>query len=206
MAESAQLDKVTAFIVRKLDDKPHLLVFQHGRIQLPAGTVEPGEHPDDAALREAIEETGLSDLKFERKLAEAPEPLEPDERLVLLTTPVYTRPDASSPTWSQLRNGLLIKQLRSQDDFVLVEYVVTNRKATPAYVSYQITGWVPGSTVTDRVTRHFYLFSHTGNTPREWSHIDEKHTFRLFWAPVADLPDLHPNQNAWLQHFPASEF
>jgi 8-oxo-dGTP pyrophosphatase MutT (NUDIX family) len=204
MVESAQLDKVTAFIVRKLDDKPHLLVFQHGGIQLPAGTAEPGEHPDDAALREATEETGLSGLKLERKLAEASEELGPDERVVLLTTPVYTRPDDSSPTWSQLRNGLRVKQLRSQDDFVLVEYIETNLKATPTFVSYQITGWVPGSTVTNRVTRHFYLFSHTGNTPREWSHIDEQHTFRLFWAPLSDMPKLSPSQQAWLNFLPSN--
>lgn len=32
--------------------------------QIPGGTIEPGESPDDAALREAMEETGLSGLKL----------------------------------------------------------------------------------------------------------------------------------------------
>lgn len=31
-------------------------------LQVPAGTMEPGEAPEDAALREAREETGLTDL------------------------------------------------------------------------------------------------------------------------------------------------
>jgi len=44
-----------------------LLVFRHADfpkagIQVPAGTVQPDEHPDDAVLREVYEETGLSDF------------------------------------------------------------------------------------------------------------------------------------------------
>jgi 8-oxo-dGTP diphosphatase len=47
-----------------------LLIFRHldfpeVGLQVPAGTVEPGEDPADAVLREAFEETGLSDLKLE---------------------------------------------------------------------------------------------------------------------------------------------
>src|SRR5690348_52483 len=46
---------------------PQLLVFSHpfepeAGIQVPAGTVEEGEHPADAAMREAFEETGLHNL------------------------------------------------------------------------------------------------------------------------------------------------
>ena len=151
MAEPTQLDKVTALIISQIDGEPHLLIFEHAGLQFPAGTVEPAENPDDAAVREATEETGLADIKFERKLAEAPEELEPEERLVLLTTPVYTRPDDDGPTWSQLRNGLRVRQLRTEDDFVHVEYAETNSKAIHPYVSYQITGWVPGSALADRV-------------------------------------------------------
>jgi len=45
----------------------HLLVFQHpafpeAGIQVPAGTIEAGEQPEAAALREAFEETGLREL------------------------------------------------------------------------------------------------------------------------------------------------
>lgn len=37
-------------------------------VQVPAGTVEPGEHPVAAVLREAAEETGLAGLRVERLL------------------------------------------------------------------------------------------------------------------------------------------
>lgn len=48
-----------------------LLLFTHplspqAGIQVPAGTMEPGERPADAALREATEETGLTSLRVER--------------------------------------------------------------------------------------------------------------------------------------------
>jgi 8-oxo-dGTP pyrophosphatase MutT (NUDIX family) len=58
-----------------------LLVFAHrdlaeAGIQVPAGTVEPGEPPEAAACREVREESGLSSqqVRLVRKLAEAPEP------------------------------------------------------------------------------------------------------------------------------------
>ena len=38
-------------------------------IQVPAGTIEPGENPQDAAMREAEEETGLTGLRYVRFLA-----------------------------------------------------------------------------------------------------------------------------------------
>ncbi len=64
--------KVVAYIVRD----GRLLVFRHADdagfdesgLQVPAGTVEAGELPDVAVLREAVEETGLDGLRVERYL------------------------------------------------------------------------------------------------------------------------------------------
>lgn len=52
-----------------------LLVFEHPHapeagIQVPAGSIEINENPEDGALREAQEETGLSQLKMIRFLGE----------------------------------------------------------------------------------------------------------------------------------------
>ena len=52
-----------------------LLVFRQpvapeAGIQVPAGTVQAGERPEEAVLREAREETGLSDLVLVRPLGE----------------------------------------------------------------------------------------------------------------------------------------
>lgn len=72
--EKARTDKVVCYIV----SAGHLLVLTHRDlpldevgVQVPAGTVKPGEDPAVAALREAVEEPGLTDLKVVRKLGEA---------------------------------------------------------------------------------------------------------------------------------------
>ncbi len=63
--------KVVAYIVR--DDR--IVVLRHADLpwdeaglQVPAGTIRPGELPEDAVLREAREETGLSGLRIVRYL------------------------------------------------------------------------------------------------------------------------------------------
>lgn len=63
--------KVLAYITHQ----QKLLVFSHPNapeagIQVPAGTIEEGETPEQAVLREAFEETGLTDLALDGFLGE----------------------------------------------------------------------------------------------------------------------------------------
>jgi ADP-ribose pyrophosphatase YjhB (NUDIX family) len=67
--------KVLAYITRERDGRRELLVFTHrddpeAGVQVPAGTVEPGEPIEDALFREIREESGLTDVQLVRKLAE----------------------------------------------------------------------------------------------------------------------------------------
>jgi 8-oxo-dGTP pyrophosphatase MutT (NUDIX family) len=69
--------KVVAYITRRTD-RIQLLVFEHrdfpeAGLQVPAGTVEPGEDPVAALHREIYEESGLRDLRLIRKLGESEE-------------------------------------------------------------------------------------------------------------------------------------
>jgi 8-oxo-dGTP pyrophosphatase MutT (NUDIX family) len=64
-------EKVVAYVTHRR----RLLIFTHrdfpeAGVQVPAGTVEPGEAPEAAVLREAREETGLSALALVRYLGE----------------------------------------------------------------------------------------------------------------------------------------
>ena len=69
MPEKVVKDKVLCYVVRE----GRLLVFRHTDysyeevgIQVPAGSIQPGETPEEAALREAREETGLKDFTIVR--------------------------------------------------------------------------------------------------------------------------------------------
>ena len=67
----ARKDKVYCYIT----SGDRLLIFRHvdfpeAGIQVPGGSIEPGEAPDAAALREAEEETGLRDLSLVGLLGE----------------------------------------------------------------------------------------------------------------------------------------
>lgn len=71
MPEKLTTEKVVCYVVR--DDR--LLVFRHCDysdeevgIQVPAGTIRSDETPEQAALREAREETGLDGFTIVRKL------------------------------------------------------------------------------------------------------------------------------------------
>jgi 8-oxo-dGTP diphosphatase len=63
--------KVYAYITHA----DRLLIFSHpdfpeAGVQVPGGTLEEDEDPDDGILREAMEETGLSDLRIDTLLGE----------------------------------------------------------------------------------------------------------------------------------------
>lgn len=73
MASKVLKEKVLCYVVRD----GRLLVFRHTGhsyeevgIQVPAGSVRPGERPEEAALREAREETGFTRFGIVRKLGE----------------------------------------------------------------------------------------------------------------------------------------
>lgn len=74
MPQKTHKDRVICYIVRN----ERLLVFRHTGysyeqvgIQVPAGSIKQGESPEDAALREAQEETGLAGFTIVSKLGEA---------------------------------------------------------------------------------------------------------------------------------------
>jgi 8-oxo-dGTP pyrophosphatase MutT (NUDIX family) len=63
--EKPMREKVVAYVTHG----DRLLVFTHldfpdAGVQVPVGTIEPGEQPAETVLREACEETGLCDLEI----------------------------------------------------------------------------------------------------------------------------------------------
>ncbi|MER7129640.1 NUDIX hydrolase [Streptosporangium saharense] len=80
MTSKVVKEKVLCYVVRD----GRLLVFRHTDhnyeevgIQVPAGSVRPGERPEGAVLREAREETGFTRFEIVRKLGEVTYDLSP---------------------------------------------------------------------------------------------------------------------------------
>jgi 8-oxo-dGTP pyrophosphatase MutT (NUDIX family) len=201
IAMTAGIEKVTAFVTRSVNGRRELLLFQHpyAGIQIPAGTVEPGEAPEVAAIREAQEETGLHDVAIDQYLGVHEVMLPETQRMILQPTRVYARPDLLSFNWIQLGRGLTVAVERQSGDFTQISYQEWERQAVPAYVSYQFTGWVPSSVLTQVHQRHFFTLTTMAATPERWEHTAEQVLrFTLFWAPLDALPPLRSSQAAWL--------
>jgi 8-oxo-dGTP pyrophosphatase MutT (NUDIX family) len=194
------LEKVTAFVVRKLASGKELLILQHptAGYQLPAGTVKPGETAQVAVLREVAEETGLAEAVIDTEIDAEDKLLPENQAIILHPTTVFSRPDSASFDWARLEPGTWVKILRKQIGYTQVSFEEPDQLPTPSYITYQITGWVPDEVLTRRQVRHFYLLRFDGRTPPSWKVNADHHTYTLFWAPMDEIPALVPPQDEWL--------
>lgn len=195
------LEKVTAFVVRKLASGRELLILQHptAGYQVPAGTVKPGEAPQVAVLREVAEETGLAEVVIDTEIDVEDKLLPEDQGIILHPTTVFSQPDPASFDWARLEAGTWVKILRKQHGYTQVSYEEPDQLPSPTYTTYQITGWVPDEVLTRRQVRHFFLLRFSGRTPPSWKVNTDHHTFTLFWAPMDEIPALIPPQDQWLK-------
>lgn len=108
----ARVRKAFAYVTRGDD----LLVFRHRDyplhevgVQVPAGTVRPGESPEDAATREVREESGLAELRLVRLLGVADWDLRPGKPEVHESHFFHFVAPQDSPdkwTWHEEHDGL----------------------------------------------------------------------------------------------------
>jgi 8-oxo-dGTP pyrophosphatase MutT (NUDIX family) len=199
------VEKVTIFIMGQRDGVAELLFLHHPNagIQLPAGTVEAGESPQEAALREAQEETGLNNLRWGGMLGMEREEFLPHQGIVALSTPVHVAPSATSAAMAELRRGLQISIIWSKDGFLQVCYTEHDRYPNPQYVSFEVMGWVPAARVASVRVRHFAWLTSAGETASAWTHFDDDHNFTLRWHPLNKLPALIAPQAPWVRYLPS---
>lgn len=201
MKASNVMQKVTCFITRECKGQSELLLFQHPNagIQLPAGTVEINEGTEEAALREAFEETGLTDFTACTYIGEQERVLPENEYYMFQNAKIYSRPDYISSCWAEIRRGIVVQHVREQGEFVQISYIEEDQFPHPNYISYQITGWVEQSQLTSRVARHFYHFQ-SNCTEDTWEREADHHRFQLFWAPLNQLPEIVAPQQQWVHY------
>lgn len=194
------IGKVTCFITRKKEDKLELLLIQHpsAGIQIPAGTVEIHEDYDQAATREAIEETGIKEFVSCNLIGSQEQYLE-GKYIIYDEAKIYSKPHTSSFQWAEIRRGITVLHERNHGEFVQISYVEGDKYPDPEYITYQITGWVEESKLVSKVKRQFYhLQSNSQFDEREIETDNQK--FKLFWSPLNNLPQIVSPQNEWLEY------
>ncbi len=197
------LEKVTGFVTRRSETNGlALLLIQHpyAGVQIPAGTVEAIETPEQAVLREVMEETGLEDHTIVQKIGWRDELPPGATHVVFNPTKVYARPNTESFDWARLPRGAAVHLERRSKDFAQITYAEGDHYPDPQFTTFQITGWVPVTTLASANRRHFFHLSSGAETPAQWDHFADNHTFRVFWVSFLDLPEIVHPQHAWLHY------
>ena len=204
LANKRAIKKVTAFITRVLAEEVDLLLFKHpdAGIQLPAGTVEIGEHPNEAVLREASEETGLSSFKFIKLLGRQEYFLPESEMSTLRMTKLFDEPsyDSSSSGFA-LTRGSTVRVQNKVGDFsrVVTDPLIFGEQSDTRINN--IEGYVRTSLLTDRIERYFFHLLSSDDRKEQWDVKADGFIFRCFWAPLKTQIEINKWQRSWLREY-----
>jgi 8-oxo-dGTP pyrophosphatase MutT (NUDIX family) len=200
MKRSKRIDKVTAFVTRGSGEAAELLLFRHpvAGVQLPAGTVELGEEPEAAVLREVREEAGMSAVKADY-LGKLEGEAAPGEGVILRPTKIFDEPsfDASSGGYA-LRRGSPVEVIGSEGDFAEIIAEPIDLRYDPPRRVPGVRGFVRRSLLASGYVRYFYHLTLTEPVLDEWDVFSDAHVYHLFWSPLRPRPALHPLQEPWL--------
>lgn len=195
------IEKVTAFVIRKKNGVPQLLVFSHpsAGIQIPAGTLEENETLEKSLVREIKEETGLSKLKIIKKLGETLKFTGPNEAYLTQTLRCYSWPAQAAKRNGPLCNrGLLLQTFERKVGFTHVKYAEHDLNKEPPVLLLELEGWLPSDALTREIRRHFYLLKVEEDTPEYWKiEADRGNIFQCYWVDVNAIPELIGEQAEW---------
>jgi 8-oxo-dGTP pyrophosphatase MutT (NUDIX family) len=198
--------KVTSFVTRGDGPERELLVFWHAGsgVQVPAGTVEPGEPFDEAAIREAGEETGLAGLELVRPLGVQAIDLPAGTAALLREEHLRTTPGGPKTSWA-FRN-IRVNVVDAVDGYSRVVYTERDIDRPDGLEYARFEGWVPSDALASKQERAFYHFRTTQPSPDEWRQLENGiFDLHLRWEPLHPKPDaLLAGQQEWLDtHYAA---
>ena len=192
--------KTTAFVVTK-ESPIHLLVFRHplAGIQLPAGTVEKGEEPVEAAVREVREETGYTVCSDPVLLGAATTNLGPECAVLLDDV------DGGSHTFLRGHTVRVLRAKSSSELTSIREEIFDYGTSPPTLVSAH-EGEVRSDKLARTVERSFVLFVEETSFFERRTQQADGHEFEVFWTPFRRELSLVEGQVDWLvEHFDVIE-
>lgn len=205
---SRALGKVTAFVTREGEHGRELLVFRHptAGVQLPAGTIEPGETPEQAVLRELCEETGIDQAEIVRRLGmmtmeDEEIGLDSDEYLLLRDVRRMRYPgEPDVPRWRRIRRGQRVHVVALEGDYVKINYYQFKLiDGSDFDVMRCVAGWIEADALTKDLERHLFHLRPTAPLPERWEkRADHHHIFSMYWVPLTADPMLVRGLRKWL--------
>ena len=195
---------VTAFITRGATEEADLLLFEHpdACIQLPAGTVEVTERPEEAVFREAAEETGLTGLRMIKLLGRQSYSLVDGDMAILRLTKLFDQPayDSSSGGLA-LTRGSSVRVKGKVGEFSLVHGDALDLKANEAERINHVEGYVRTSLLTNQMERYFYHLQSHDSHYDQWDVSVDGLVLRCFWTPLRSNVKLNQWQQPWLNDY-----
>jgi 8-oxo-dGTP pyrophosphatase MutT (NUDIX family) len=186
----AQLQKVAVLVTRPGPGGPELLVFEHvevpSGVQVPAGTVEPGEDPRSAAIRELREETGIDVDDVDLLWTE--EEMGRLGALVSEDVPLRAAPDPNADVLSDEVWRLGVRVLEIAGPWARVAREEYDLTVEPWRVLSTTEGWLPASVLERSQIRHVYHASAPEGVGDRWDVFGAEgiYTFRCYWTPLHD--------------------
>lgn len=196
------VDKVTAFVTREHFELAQLLVFKHpkGDFQLPAGTVELGEAPEEAVIREVYEETGIDHANIVTKLNMYTRLLPENKKVVTRMSKIFSEPafDSSSEGFG-LTRGAPVEIIAEIGPFVEIVTDPLDFSQNPPERAYKIRGFIRKSLLASNIRRHLYHLKFSQVTSDSWTIFSDGLNFRLMWVALRPTANLNPYHSQWLK-------
>lgn len=196
----AVLQKVAILVTRPGPSGQEVLVFEHvevaAGVQVPAGTVEPGEDVRVAALRELAEESGIVVDGVDLLWVEEEQGLL--GVLVSEKVPMRAAPHPDAEVVIDRIWPLGVRVLETTGEWARVAREEYDLMVEPRRLLSSIEGWLPASALVPSQTRHVFHTHAPADVPETWDiWAEDAYTFRFRWAPLDDsgLVALH---RAWV--------
>jgi len=197
--DEPRLHKVAILVTRLGPDGQQLLVFEHDHsgVQVPAGSVEPGEDVTAAAIRELAEETGLV-VDNVRLLTSFRNDSKPDERYCVEYVPLLNAPRSDAGVLIDHVYRLPLRLHADDDGWAEVSLIEWDLDVEPPVETGSVRGFVPSSSLATWEIRHIYWCPAPPGTADTWDQLDEgDRIFTCRWAPLDDA-GLLSWQQAWI--------
>ena len=169
-------------------------------MQIPSGTVESDETPQNAALRELHEETGIAYGGTPMLLKVLDANLPPDRSFMITSSVIEAQTPNGKYVEFNFRRGLPVRILTRRASSVRVAYEEFDYNQIPPKLTCSYSGIVPTTSCATLLRRHFFHMGFGDYHSRldSWEHGADGQHWRMEWLDLSEVV-LFGEQDSWFQ-------